>query len=161
MIVFVNKKSEIRCAFSVIGYQFPEIETGEDGNWLLLKLDLEVKDKRFVRVDPAITMFELEHLIEWFEDVSDKKIPRSTNLYFTEPNLQFELYGCRENIIRYGIKLCSEFKPDFPVGLWADWVDDEDDDEIEAVLVFENSVEEFKEFSAGLRNELARFPKRG
>ena len=150
MIEFVNFEKDLKYSLSIDGYQFPEIKSDWDGNWLMIRSEVQYKKNRFDAVDPSLVTMEFTDIVNWFDCISNNKIPKYSNLCFTEPNLEFQLFGNRGDVIRYGIKLDLELKPNFKI-------DDHDD----FVMVFEHNFDQLMELKNKLRIECDAFPQRG
>jgi hypothetical protein len=150
MIEFVNYEKNLKYSLCIDGYQFPEIKSDWDGNWLMIRSEVQYKNNKFVAVDPSLLTLEFTDIVNWFDCISNNKTPKYTNLCFTEPDLEFQLFGIRGNVIRYGIKLDLELKPNFKIN-------DHDD----FVMVFEHNFEQLKELKKKLKRECDAFPQRG
>lgn len=71
-------------------YQFPEIVDDEwDSNWLVITGNATLNGKSWQFCDPCLTTFELASLVEWLGQVTSGSNVKK-NLFFTEPNLDFE-----------------------------------------------------------------------
>jgi hypothetical protein len=151
MIEFANSEQNLKYYLSIEGYQFPDIKSDWDGNWLMVKSEVQYRDKVYTRIDPSLVTLEFLDIVKWFDCISKNEIPKFVNLYFTEPNLEFQLYGIIGNVIRYGIKLDLEVKPSFKI--------DEHSDDF--VMVFEHSFDQLKELKNQLKRECDSFPQRG
>lgn len=151
MIKFHNRDNNLKYSLMIEGYQYPELETGWDGNWLLIYSKVEYQNVNFERSDPCLVTSEVENIINWFRCISSGSVPEHTNLSFTEPNLEFQLYRKRNNLVQYGIKLDLELKPNFKI----------DDSKNEFVMIFEHSFEELRKIALSFEKQLAKFPKRG
>jgi hypothetical protein len=151
MIEFVNSEQNLKYSISIEGYQFPDIKSDWDGNWLRIRSEVQYKDNVFTRVDPSLVTLEFADIVNWFDCISNSKIPKYINLSFAEPNLEFQLYGNVGNVIRYGIKLELELKPNFKIDLYGD----------DFVMVFEHSFDQLKEIRDKLKRECEAWPQRG
>ncbi|MEP3275868.1 MAG: hypothetical protein ABJN26_15890 [Stappiaceae bacterium] len=156
-ITFSNPEIDLELDFSIQDYQFPDLTSGCDDNWLIVKLKCRYQGRVFEKKDPSITSHELESIRKWFQSIAGNTIPEYTCLSFTEPNLEFELFGNRNGTVRFGIKLAAEFKPPFVIRQFAFEPLDPDD---EFVLVFENSFEEMSAYAVRFQNMLEAFPLR-
>ncbi len=137
--------------FTIEGYQFPDIASGFDANWLVVGLVLRYRDKVFKQKDPSITTDELRAIHEWFLSISKNEIPTYVTLDFLEPNLAFQLLRNQNGMILYGIQLSLECKPPFVI---EDCIDDE------CVLVFENSHQEMENYAEHFHSLSKAFPVR-
>jgi len=62
-------------------------------------------------VDPSLTILEFRDLVQWFRDLSlDKKVDYP-ELYFTEPNLEFDLIKDENGIKHIKMIFEAESKP--------------------------------------------------
>ncbi len=76
----------------ITNYQYPDINDGDwDGNWLIIYLNVKSKVGHWQAVDPSLTTWELQLLIDWFDTLSNNVKPEYVDMGFTEPNLSFEL----------------------------------------------------------------------
>jgi len=76
----------------ITNYQYPDINDGDwDGNWLNIYLDVKSKVGHWQTVDPSLTTWEVQELINWFDTLSINLQPEYADMSFTEPNLSFEL----------------------------------------------------------------------
>jgi len=161
-IFFKNELYSIEFQFSIKGYQFPDIESDYDGNWLNVKYECFYKDKQFVVVDPSLLTTELKAISEWFYKISNNEIPEYVSLSFIEPNLEFILYGNKNNLIRYGIKLDLEAKPPFDIDEFlVNSSEDEEDEESEFIMIFESYLGDLRKYSDQFRELCKQYPQRG
>ena len=134
----------------ITNYQFPEENNSDwDGNWLNIYLNVKSNAGHWQTVDPSLTTWEVQELIDWFDKLSKNSRPEYTDMSFTEPNLSFELLsepGAIEKTIK--IKFEMESRP----------LSATDDIDYYVDIIADN--DELKRLSAGLQNELAKFPKR-
>lgn len=83
-----NQTVEIK----ITNYQFPENQDGDwDGNWLNIYLKVDSKMGKWQATDSSLTTWEVQEIIDWFDQLSNDKEPEYRLLTFTEPNLSFEL----------------------------------------------------------------------
>lgn len=147
MVEFKNK--EITYRFSVEGYQFPDNTDGDyDSNWLNIRSEIRCSQGHEVRIDPALLTSELLSISDWFYTISQNDIPWSVTHGFIEPNFEFILYGKREDIVRFGIMLSCELRPQFA----------EEDEEF--IMIFEYSLTEMESLSRAFKKEYELFPER-
>lgn len=159
VITFKNESYDLEFRLSIIDYQFPEIQSDYDGNWLVLKYECYYKDKIFVTEDPSLLAIDLVEIFEWFNSLSKNQIPKYVCLGFIEPNLEFEVYSNKKGVIRFGIRLSLEAKPPFFIEEFI--VDDTKDDENDFVMVFEASYQELKVFRDHFKKISEQYPVRG
>ncbi|WP_222845677.1 WapI family immunity protein [Flavilitoribacter nigricans] len=133
---------------SITNYEFPDINNHWDANWLLVYLKVQSKLGNWQTIDPSLTTWELQELIEWFLDLADDQKPELNPMEFTEPNLSFHhLYALdNKKIIRIRFEL--ESRPQSA----------SDDREYFVDCDLTNS--DLQEIAEELTKELARFPKR-
>jgi hypothetical protein len=73
------------------GYQFPLIlDQYWDSNWLEVKIDVTMPEGSWEKIDPCLLTFELQYLIEWFEECNQGKLPTKP-CSFEEPMLIFDI----------------------------------------------------------------------
>ncbi len=144
-IIFKNESLKLEFRFSITGYQFPDIESDSDGNWINVKYECFYRDNQFEVIDPSLLTTELKEIFDWFDLISKNQIPKYTSLNFLEPNLEFILYGNKNNIIRYGIKLDLEAKPPFRIEEFSIPYDEDEDHEF--IMIFESSFDDFRMYS--------------
>jgi hypothetical protein len=76
----------------ITNYQFPENQDGDwDGNWLNIYLKVDSKVGKWQTIDPSLTTWEIQEIIDWFDLLSKYTEPEYRIITFTEPNLSFEL----------------------------------------------------------------------
>ncbi len=76
----------------ITNYQFPEsLDKDWDGNWLNIYLKVDSVQGKCQTVDPSLTTWEVQDLIDWFKDLSCDSKPKWNNSEFAEPNLSFHL----------------------------------------------------------------------
>jgi hypothetical protein len=101
---------------AITNYQFPDIiEGGWDGNWLNIYLEVKSKDGHWQTIDPSLTTWEVQWLIDWFNTLAKSTRPESMFSRFTEPNLSFELlsdFDADKKTIRIQFDLESKPHPD-------------------------------------------------
>ena len=97
----------------ITNYQFPENQEGDwDENWLNIYLKVDSKVGKWQTIDPSLTTWEFQEIIEWFDKLSKDKEPEFRLLTFTEPNLSFELLNeSTENEKLIRIKFDLECRP--------------------------------------------------
>lgn len=78
--------------FKITNYQFPEIVNGDyDSNWLNIYLNIKSKVGNWQTLDPSLTTWDMQRLINWFDKLSRNIEPDYLEIAFLEPNLCFEL----------------------------------------------------------------------
>lgn len=141
-----NQTVELR----ITNYQYPEITAGDwDGNWLNIYLNVKSKVGNWQTVDPSLTTWEVQTLINWFHDLSINKKPEYNDQEFTEPNLSFELLNTFDSSEKkFRIKFNLESKPKSAT----------DDKDYFVDCLADNN--ELLKISADLKVELEKYPER-
>ncbi|PIB35123.1 hypothetical protein BFP72_06800 [Reichenbachiella sp. 5M10] len=75
----------------IIGYQYPSVTSGHDGNWLRIQLDGRVDGVHRRWVDPCLLTWELAELIDWLRSIRHADTASHLELFFVEPMLSFGL----------------------------------------------------------------------
>jgi len=134
----------------ITNYQYPEIKVGGwDGNWLNIYLKIKSKCGHWQTVDPSMTTWEFQGLINWFETLSRDEQVEHLEKNFTEPNLSFELLDNKNNASKlFRIKFDLESRPESAT----------DDKEYFVDCIADN--EELIRITNDLRIELEKFPAR-
>lgn len=105
-----NQKVELK----IIGYQFPDAKNdSSDSEWLKIFLDVQSNLGNWQTIDSSLTAPEVKELIRWFKDLSTDKEVEYTELYFTEPNLEFNFIKGEDEIKNIKIIFNAESKPKF------------------------------------------------
>jgi hypothetical protein len=128
MICFSSDLDEVELRLQIVGYEFPHIQSGADANWLFVRLHLKSKGESFRKDHPSLEVHDLLRLSDWFESLCKGDIPKTVDLGFVEPNLEFRLLGADETQIRFSISLDAEFWPDFNSPRLAGFPADPNDD---------------------------------
>ena len=141
-----NQTVEIR----ITNYQFPDTDDREwDGNWLNIYLNVKSDLGHWQTIDPALTTWEVQQIIDWLALLSDNQKPNRTGLEFTEPNLSLALLNqATDDVKRIRIKFALEFRPQSA------------QDNKEYFVDIEVDNEELKRLAFDLKKELAKFPER-
>ncbi len=131
-------------------YEFPNTADKEwDGNWLEIYLNVKSNVGHWQTIDPALTTWEVQSIIDWFSLLSKNQTPECKDLGFTEPNLSFELLNKPiDETKRIRIKFNLEFKPQ-SAEVGKDYFVD-----------IEACNEELKKAALALKCELEKFPER-
>lgn len=134
----------------IINYQYPEINDDNwDDNWLNIYLNVKCKVGHWQTVDPSLTTWEVQELINWFDKLSKNSRSKYTNMLFTEPNLSFELLNdYKADSKTFRIKFNLEPRPQSA----------SDDKEYFVDFVADNN--ELKRISMALKSELNKYPER-
>jgi hypothetical protein len=143
-MVLDNGSSKLE--LSVVRYQFPQITEGSDSNWLMVRGIVTLDGRTWMFQDPCLTTTEAIGLANWLEAVS-QGLGAKSEVFFTEPNLEF--YKVGETSIRVAFAL--ECAPP--------WAKQGDDWRLHG---FEIAIGvQVAQAASQLREQLARFPKRG
>lgn len=134
----------------IVNYQYPEVTTGDwDGNWLNIYINVKSKVGNWQTVDPSLTTWEVQDLINWFSYLSKDQNPEQPHLTFTEPNLSFELLTpFNSHVKEFRIKFDLESRPRGGT----------DDKEFFVDCMADNS--ELIRILANIKQELSKFPER-
>ena len=134
----------------ITNYQFPKsLDRDWDGNWLNIYIKVDSKVGKWQTIDPSLTTWEVQELIDWFTDLSNDLKPKWIDMEFTEPNLSFYLlndFNLSKKQIR--IKLDLECRPKSA----------KEDKEYFVDFEFNNS--DLKKISSDLMAELKKYPIR-
>ncbi len=134
----------------ITNYQFPENQDGDwDVNWLSIYLKIDSIVGKWQTIDPSLTTWEVQEVIDWFDKLSKDKEPEFRLMTFTEPNLSFELLNeptDSTKLIRIKFDLESRSKSatddkDYFVDISAD-------------------KDELNTITKGLKDELSKYPER-
>lgn len=134
---------------TVTGYEFPEIESGLDANWLMIDMEAVAGSERWRAKEPALETTELTSLVSWLRGVAGANMPRA-HFEATEPNLSFIA-------VRHGdwIRLTTLLRLEFAQP------DVDADHQFEGnALEFTLRAEDLSRFADELGAEAARFPVR-
>jgi hypothetical protein len=134
----------------ITNYQYPDIHDCDwDGNWLNIYLNVKSKAGHWQTIDPSLTTWEIQELVNWFDTLSKNARPERTEMDFTEPNLSFELlndFNADKKTVRIKFKL--ESRPQSAT----------DDKEYFVDIIADNT--ELSRISTELRSELEKYPER-
>lgn len=134
----------------ITNYQFPKsLDRDWDGNWLNIFIKVDSKVGKWQTIDPSLTTWEVQELINWFTDLSNDLKPKWIDMEFTEPNLSFYLlndFNLSKKQIR--IKFDLECRPKSA----------KEDKEYFVDFEFNNS--DLKKISSDLMAELKKYPIR-
>ena len=141
-----NQTVEIK----IINYQFPnEIDDDWDNNWLNIYLEVKSDVGNWQTIDPSLTTWEVNELIDWFNTLSKDELPKYLMLRFTEPNLSFELLDNKSKSLKlFRINFNLESRPQSAT----------DDKEYFVDCLVDN--QELKRIADELKIELDKYPKR-
>jgi hypothetical protein len=131
-------------------YQFPDtLDRDWDGNWLNIFLRVKSNLGHWQTIDPALTTWEVQEIIDWFILLSNDKKPKYTDLGFTEPCISFELLNAPTDLSKkIRIKFGLEFGPKSA----------KDGEEYFVDIIVTN--EELLKLATELKQELNKYPLR-
>jgi len=147
MVAFKNLVGQM-IELSSQNYQFPDTDDKDwDGNWLLIEIKVVENNKTWKRIDPFLLTSDWLGIIDWFGELSKYVEPKSSNMSFTEPNLEFELLSVNKESdkIKFRIKLALECVPSFHKGEWSVAYEFELN-AVECKIISDNCLEEYKKF---------------
>lgn len=134
----------------ITNYQFPKsLDRDWDGNWLNIYIKVDSKVGKWQTIDPSLTTWEVQELIDWFKDLSNDLKPKWIDMEFTEPNLSFYLlndFKSKRKQIR--IKFDLECRPKSAI------------EDKEYCVDFELDNSDLKKISSDLIAELKKYPIR-
>ena len=134
----------------ITNYQYPSsLDRDWDGNWLNIYLKVESKSGNWQPIDPSLTTWEVQKLIDWFNDLANNFKPKSTDMEFTEPNLSLYLqndFNDLNKLIR--IKFDLESRPKSA------------SEDKEYYVDFNADNSELKRIANDLTSELKKYPIR-
>lgn len=107
-----------------VGYQYPSVSGGWDGNWLLVRGEVGLDDGRsWSFTDPCLTTWEARSLGEWLRAVAENDVPAGDvpagggePFGFTEPNLALSLAARSGDRYTVRIHLSLESRPSWQAG---------------------------------------------
>ena len=134
----------------ITNYQYPDDQEGDwGGNWLNIYLKVDSKVGKGQIIDPSLTTWEVQEIIDWFDQLSADKEPEFRLMTFTEPNLSFELLNeptDNNKLIR--IKFYLECRPKSAT------------DDKELFVDISADRDELITIKKGLKDELNKYPER-
>jgi hypothetical protein len=135
----------------IIGYQFPDIENGEDSNWLMVYMAGSLPQGAWSVTDPFLLTYEVKRLADWLDAV-DAETQAEDEIVFVEPNLWFEVINPtgRERYLRVHFDL--ECLPP-----WASGSEHETED---VFADFRCRTLDLHAAAEALRFQLSRYPQR-
>ena len=141
-----NQTVEIK----ISNYQFPsETDDDWDKNWLNIYLKVKSDVGNWQTIDPSLTTWEVNELINWFNTLSKDRLPEYRQLRFTEPNLSFELLDSnRKSLKMFRINFRLELRPQSA----------KEDKEYFVDCLVDN--QELRQISDELKIELDKYPVR-
>lgn len=134
----------------ILGYEFPDLETElYDSNWLVIQVHVSHPRGVWTATHPCLLTYEVAQLADWLEQVGAGQKVRA-QIYFIEPNLEFQLVnaGGKDEALR--IYLGAELRPS--------WM--ESDIVCEHEVQFLTSEVDLVAAAEELRKQLQCFPQR-
>ena len=134
----------------ITNYQYPtSLDRDWDGNWLNIYLKVESKIGNWQTVDPSLLTWEVQTLIDWFNELSANKKPEYLEQVFIEPNISFHL-----------LNSCSDLEKQIKIRFDLESRPKNADDEIEYYVILIANNAELKKLAENLENELKIYPER-
>jgi hypothetical protein len=134
----ILKEGNASLAINITGYEFPKLKGSEDANWLDVTLKLSLLVGNFYKTFPCLTTAEVEELIDWLGEVLKnfeifnnwQSNILSTDISFTEPNLNFAIRGgtLTHKGVVFRVYFWAEFMPPFKKALNHNPLDDVNSD---------------------------------
>jgi hypothetical protein len=136
--------------FRITNYQYPDNNDGDwDSNWLNIYLAVKSKVGNWQTVDPSLTTWEVQGLINWFYAISKDDNLEYLNMFFTEPNLSFEFFENQDKAQKKSIiKFYLESRPKSATG------------DKEYFIDCIAGSKELKRLAFELKAELIKYPER-
>ena len=88
----------IELSFLIKGYEFPQVKSGLDSNWLKLNLQIKGRGINLNQTDPCVQSSELGELIRWLMRLMIGNLEPNQYWEPLEGNLTFEFGGKKENV---------------------------------------------------------------
>ena len=140
---------------SVVGYQFPEVDSDPwDSNWLLIALRVVSPKGSWEVVDPCLTTWEAKRLMAWMLNVAAHD-PASAPIAFTEPNLTFTAKPKPRSLKRVLLGAC------FQLELRPPWLGKGGGGSGDLRVDLDVARSDVARGAASLLGDLIRFPQRG
>lgn len=154
----------------VMGYEFPDlIDQAWDSDWLNIKLKIGSPFGNWEAVEPCMTTFEMQELVEWLQDVIKNwsiftkfdRLEIESTKAFLEPNLGFHLQmGAKHGggacaVASFSVFLGAEYLPPFK-----EIFDSYEADSDFLKLSFQWSKADFESFVEFLQAALHQYPVR-
>ena len=87
-----------------------------DSDWVRIYLDVKSDLGNWKTTDESLMVSELKELVQWFKDLSLNNKIEYTELYFTEPNLEFDLIENKNEVKRIKLIFSAESEPKSAIG---------------------------------------------
>ena len=137
---------------TLVGYQFPDLETKEyDSNWLLIKIDAVHSKGQWTSVDPSLLTYEVQRLADWLAAIARGQKVDDTE-EFMEPNLSFRLANLDTGARTLRVYFELESRPP--------WAKSDTANENDFWLEFPLGDLDLEAAARQLRDELRRYPQR-
>lgn len=151
MIKLSSPKGPTELELAISGY---EESDNPHNNWYMVRVFVSQRGQSFETVFPAIETTELPGLFEWFQTLSQLRLPSMIRHFFTESCLEFEYIRWRDGVVMIGVSLRHEMKPPFSLkakkGRDDDWW-----------CSFELSPRDFLTINNYLKSIMKSYPVRG
>jgi hypothetical protein len=142
-----------RFELTVVGYEFPAIEHDEeDGNWLIITVDVESERGSWTATHPSLLTGEAEWLADWLDDVAED-LAEDAEIGFAEPNLTFERDRASGKAVSLRVRFGAECRPP-----WA--AADDRIGERDLWVRFDLAKADVRRAARDLRGQLREFPPR-
>lgn len=145
-----NTENDIELELSVVGYQFPD---DHRDNWCLVSATVKQNGNKFTVTDPALETGSLKRILEWFNHLNERILPRCALLSFTEPCLEFEFLASDAESVRVSVNLGAEMKPGFELIQFENPSEDWN-------IIFDLTPEDFESISEGIKLAMKQYPAR-
>lgn len=159
MLELTNTEKRIAFVLSIDGYEFPN---DPKDNWCLVSARLTQDENQFTVTDPALEAPELQSILEWFECLSERKLPSFASLSFTEPCLEFEFLACNAESVRISVNLSYEMTPTFIPLQFGEELDELDEfDSLEGCdVIFDLTPHDFESITKTIKAAMKQYPVR-
>jgi hypothetical protein len=138
-------------ALTLRGYQFAAVTDEWDSNWLRVQIDGSLGSRTWTTTDPCLDTIDVDALARWLSAAAEAPDVLKP-LWFTEPNLSFELADVTDDLIHIRTWLELEARPP-----WAEKGYDRDPDLAVSVRV---SPIDLRSAADSLLAELSVYPTR-
>src|SRR5436309_2354225 len=95
----------------LLRYQLPELEHANwDSNWLVVSGKVVTPLRSWEFVDPCLLTMEAHDLANWLADLVAER-QADARIFFTEPNLSFEVVAADSEVIKLRLYFACESLP--------------------------------------------------
>lgn len=111
--MIIRGKDDQSLELKISEHQFPDDAKLQNNDliWLNVYINVNSKLGNWETVDPSLTTSEFNELIEWFKNLSLNRKVKYTELFFTEPNLEFDLIKNYQESKHIKVIFNAEYKP--------------------------------------------------